>query len=149
MYWYYSTPFARKMEYTFSSLIPLILRLHSRQQTNRFKCRKLKFDIPNLITIFSSFWKYINTLNKCLHKLFLSASVYSAYNSLNAFKKSVYAVSINLRLFNVTSKSTFMSCGIYCTLMFSRSISATAAIIDISSLPASFELSIPSSFLLQ
>jgi hypothetical protein len=32
---------------------------------------KLKLDIPNPITIFSSFWKYINTLNKCLHKLFL------------------------------------------------------------------------------
>ena len=34
---------------------------------------------------------------------------------------------------------------IVCTLIFSRSISATAAIIDISSSPASFELSIPSS----
>ena len=32
---------------------------------------KLKLDIPNLITIFSSFLKYINALNKYLHKLFL------------------------------------------------------------------------------
>ena len=36
---------------------------------NRY--RKLKLDIPNPITILSPFWKYINTLNKCLHKLFL------------------------------------------------------------------------------
>ncbi len=33
--------------------------------------RKLKFDIPNSITIFPSFRKYINTLYKSLHKLFL------------------------------------------------------------------------------
>ena len=33
--------------------------------------RKLKSDIPNSITIFTSFRKDVDTLNKCLHKLFL------------------------------------------------------------------------------
>lgn len=36
---------------------------------NRYQ--KLKFDIPNPITILTSFRKDVDTLNKCLHKLFL------------------------------------------------------------------------------
>ena len=33
--------------------------------------RKLKLDIPNPITIFTSFRKDVDKFNKCLHKLFL------------------------------------------------------------------------------